>query len=105
MNIWDKSIRKTQGFQLEHEYFKVKAYKPSAIQQIVQEKKGLYSKKDKSSMKIRISFLSALDTFLHTCLLIFSKFSLLHVYLALHVYLEHKSNHVNNFSSLGNSSW
>ena len=97
MNIWDKSIRKTQGFQLEHEYFKVKVYKPSAIQQIVQEKKGLYSKKDKNSMKIRISFLHALDTFLPTCLfgttclLIFAKFSLLHVYLALHVYLEHKS--------------
>ena len=45
MNIWDKSIRKTQGFQLEHEYFKVKVYKTSGIQQIVQEKKGLYSKK------------------------------------------------------------
>ena len=84
MNIWDKSIRKIQGIQLEHEYFKVKVYKPSAIQQIVQEKKGLYSKKDKNSMKIRISFLHALDTFLPTtclfgttCLLIFAKFSLL----------------------------
>ena len=38
-----------------------------------------------------------LDTFLPTCLfgttclLIFAKFSLLHAYLALHVYLEHKS--------------
>ena len=95
MNIRDKSIIRTQGFQLEHEYFKVKAYKPSAIQQIVQEKKGLYSKKDKNSMKIRISFLHTLDTFLPTCLfgttclLIFAKFSLLHAYLALHVYLEH----------------
>ena len=68
-----------------------------SIQQIVQEKKGLYSKKDKNSMKIRISFLHALDTFLPTCLfgttclLVFAKFSLLHVYLALHIYLEHKS--------------
>ena len=29
-----------------------------------------------------------------TCLLIFAKLSLLHGYLALHVYLEHKSNHI-----------
>ena len=100
MNIWDESVKKPQGFQLEHEYFKVKAYKPSAIQQIVQEKKGLYSKKDKNSMKIRISFLHALDTFLPTCLfgtthlLIFARFSLVHVYLAQHIYSEHKSSKI-----------
>ena len=76
-----------------------------AIKQIVLENKNFFLKNIKisNSKYESVFFLSYMllvtfDNFLPTrlfsttCLLIFAKFSLLHGYLALHVYLEHKSN-------------
>ena len=74
----------------------------NVIQQIVLENKEFYSKMHKiSSFKYEsVSFFSYMlivtfdnfpptRLFGTTCLLISSKFSFLHAYLALHVYLEH----------------
>ena len=74
------------------------------IKQIVFENKDVFSKNHRiSNFKYKsVFFLSYLlivtfdnfpptHLFSTTCLLIFEKFSLLNAYLALHVYLEHKS--------------
>ena len=75
-----------------------------AVKQIVLENKIFFSKKHKisNSKYESVFFLSYMlivtfdnfpptRLFSTTCLLIFAKFSLLHGYSALHVYLEHKS--------------
>ena len=73
-----------------------------AIKQIVLDKKEFYAKKHKicnfkheSGIFLSSMLIAPFDDFLPTrlfgttCLLISANFSLLHAYLALHVYLEH----------------